>query len=267
MTEWSAEQMQVALARRLEKAWETRTPIRPPSEDGILESVEQAYSVQSEWTEMRVGKGDRVVGHKIGLTSLAMQEQLGVNEPDYGTLWGSRYFPSQNGHVEIMSGLFLQPRIEGEIAFLIDKPLAGPSVTAEEVLAATEALAVAVEIIDSRIEDWRITLIDTVTDNASYGGFTRGDWSQTLLETDLRSVDMSIERSGELVAEGKGSDVLGHPARAVAWLANKLASFGVSLKPGDVVLSGSVGKAVPASRGDEFALRTSEGLSLSVTFT
>jgi 2-keto-4-pentenoate hydratase len=267
MPERSTEKAQVVLAQRLDEAWEGRTPIPPPSESGILQTVEQAYSVQSGWTEMRLGRGDWILGRKIGLTSLAMQEQLGVDEPDYGTLWGSRYFPTQNGHVEIPSEPFLQPRLEGELAFLIDKPLVGPSVTAEEVLVATEALAVAAEIIDSRIEDWRITLIDTVADNASYGGFTRGDWSKTLLETNLRRVGMSIERNGELVVEGNGADVLGHPARAVAWLANKLASFGVSLEPGDVVLSGSVGKAAPASRGDEFVLRTSEGLSLSVTFT
>lgn len=259
--------LSAALAQRLDKAWENREPIAPLAEQGELQTVEQAYSVQSTWTEMRLRQGETILGRKIGLTSLAMQEQLGVDEPDYGTLWASRYFPAAEGNSYIPYETFLQPRLEGEFAFRIDKPLTGPPVTADEVMNASGALAVAAEVIDSRIEDWRITLIDTIADNASYGGFTVGAWSETLLDSDLSELEMSIYKNEELVVEGTGADVLQHPAQAVAWLANKLSSFGISLKPGDVVLSGSLGKAVPAESGDTFRLASSENLSLSVTFT
>lgn len=256
-----------SLARRLDGAWENREPIAPLSESEGLENLEQAYEIQTRWSELRQSQGERIVGRKIGLTSLAMQEQLGVSEPDYGSLWGSRSFPAANGRVEIPSESFLQPFLEGELAFLIGRPLSGPDVTLEEVLAATDALAVAVEIVDSRIEDWKIKLPDTIADNASYGGFTTGPWSSSLKEADLRTVGMLISKGGSQVTEGLGAASLGHPARAVAWLANKLASFGTSLEPGDVVLSGSLGRAVPVERGDEFLLETHGQPPLSVTFT
>src|SRR5690606_31238602 len=120
--------------------------------------AEDAYAVQSAWTQLRLSKGERIVGRKIGLTSRAMQEQLGVREPDYGTLWASRYFPAVGGRATFPANVFLQPRVEGEIAFLIGRRLAGPGVTLQEVLASTEAVAVAIEVVDSRIADWRITL-------------------------------------------------------------------------------------------------------------
>src|SRR5918998_3836294 len=168
------------LAQRLEDAWEGRDPIPPLSESEGLSAAEDAYAVQSAWSELRLSSGERIVGRKIGLTSPAMQEQMGVNEPDYGSLWGSRYFPSRGGRVEIPADTFLQPRLEGEIAFLIGRPLAGPGVTLQEVLVATEALAVAVEVVDSRVEDWRIKLADTIADNSSYGALTLGPWSRSL---------------------------------------------------------------------------------------
>src|SRR4051812_5608112 len=118
-----------ALARRLDEAWENREPIAPLSESEGLEDVEQAYEIQTRWSEMRISRGERIVGRKIGLTSFAMQEQLGVSEPDYGSLWASRYFPAQGGRAEIPAELLLQPFLEGELAFLIGKPLAGPGVT------------------------------------------------------------------------------------------------------------------------------------------
>jgi 2-keto-4-pentenoate hydratase len=254
------------LAQRLDDAWEGRDPIPPLSESEGLSAAEDAYAVQSAWSELRLSSGERIVGRKIGLTSPAMQEQMGVNEPDYGSLWGSRYFPSRGGRVEIPADPFLQPRLEGEIAFLIGRPLAGPGVTLQEVLVATEALAVAVEVVDSRVEDWRIKLADTIADNASYGGFTLGPWSRALKETDLRTLGMLISQNGASVVEGLGAAALGNPARAVAWLANKLASFGVSLRPGDIVLSGSLGKAVPAQKGDVFILEAHRQPPLTVTF-
>ena len=169
-----------ALAGRLDEAWENREPIAPLSESEGLEDVERAYEIQTKWSELRANRGERIIGRKIGLTSFAMQEQLGVSEPDYGSLWSSRYFPAEGGRVEIPSQPLLQPFLEGELAFLIGRPLSGPDVTLQEALEATDALAVAVEVIDSRIEDWNIKLPDTIADNASYGGFTVGPWSRSL---------------------------------------------------------------------------------------
>ncbi|MEW6635623.1 MAG: fumarylacetoacetate hydrolase family protein [Actinomycetota bacterium] len=255
-----------ALARRLDEAWENREPIAPLTEsDGL--AVDQSYAVQSRWTGMRLERGERLVGRKIGLTSPAMQEQMGVNEPDYGSLWASRYYPAQTGRTEIPADVFLQPRVEGEIAFLIGKPLEGTNVTPQEVLVATEALAVAVEVVDSRIEDWRIKLPDTIADNASYGGFTLGPWSRSLREADLRTLGMLIHQNGQPVVQGIGAAALGGPARAVAWLANKLTSFGVKLEPGDIVLSGALGRATPAEKGDVFVLEAYGQPPLTVIFS
>jgi len=255
-----------ALARRLDEAWENTEPIAPLSESEGLESSERAYAIQSRWTELRLERGERVVGRKIGLTSRAMQEHIGVNEPDYGSLWTSRYFPARRGRAEFPADVFLQPRAEGEIAFLLGKPLTGTSVTPQEVLVATEALAVAVEVVDSRIEDWHIKLPDTIADNSSYGGFTLGPWSRSLRGANLQTLGMLIHHNGLPVVEGLGAAALGNPARAVAWLANKLASFGVSLNPGDIVLSGSLGRAIPAKQGDVFVLETHVQPALTVVF-
>ena len=256
-----------ALARRLDEAWENRESVAPLSESEGLDDVVRAYEIQTKWSELRTGRGERIIGRKIGLTSFAMQEQLGVSEPDYGSLWSSRYFPARGGRVEIPAEPFLQPFLEGELAFLIGKPLAGPGVTLQTALAATEALAIAVEVVDSRIEDWNIKLPDTIADNASYGGFTTGPWSRSLQEVDLRTIGMLINKSGDRVAEGMGAASLGHPAEAVAWLANKLASFGTSLEPGDIVLSGSLGGAVPVERGDVFVLEAHGQPPLTVSFS
>ena len=201
-----------ALARRLDEAWENREPVASLSESEGLDDVKRAYEIQTKWSELRTGRGERIIGRKIGLTSFAMQEQLGVSEPDYGSLWSSRYFPAEDGRVEMPVEPFLQPFLEGELAFLIGRPLSGPGVTLQEALAATDALAVAVEVVDSRIEDWNIRLPDTIADNASP---TAGSWSQSFREADLRTVGMLISKDDSQVAEGLGAASLGHPARAV----------------------------------------------------
>jgi 2-keto-4-pentenoate hydratase len=253
-----------AVARRLDEAWERREPIDPLTETDGLGPPERSYAIQSRWSELR---RERVIGHKIGLTSRAMQEQIGVDEPDYGRLWASRYFPTRRHRVEIPADVFLQPRVEGELAFLIGAPLVGPGVTPQEVLVATEALAVSVEVIDSRIRDWRIKLADTIADNASYGAFTLGPWSRSLRSADLRTIGMLVHHNGEPAVEGVGAAALGHPARSVAWLANTLSELGVTMEPGDVVLSGSLGRSIPAQRGDVFVLETHGQPPLSVAFT
>ncbi len=256
-----------AMAQQLEDVWQQDCPpLAPFSETGILKTVEEAYAVQTHWTRLRLGKGDKILGRKIGLTSRAIQEQLGVKEPDYGSLWNSRFFPSSKDRAVIPSRLFIQPRLEGEIAFKIGRKIQGPNITSQEVMEATQSLAVAVEIIDSRIENWRIKLIDTVADNASYGGFATGEWSESLLKSDLPSLKMTTVQNGNCVAEGMGSAVMGHPAVAAAWLANKLSTFGISLEPGDVILSGSLAKAIPARQGDEFVFQVKGQSPLTIVF-
>ncbi len=253
------------LAARLEEALRSRRPIPPLSEAGLVD-VAQAYGVQQRWNALRARAGERFAGRKIGLTSAAMQAQLGVQEPDYGCLWASRHVPQTGGRAEVPFELFLQPRVEGEIAFLLGRSLRGPQVTVQDVLAATEAVTCGIEIIDSRIADWRIRITDTIADNASFGGFVLGPWSARARHEDLRLVGMVLSHNGQPATEGVGAAALGHPARAVAWLANKLAEFGEGLEEGDVVLSGSLGRAVPVQPGDVVVLEMAGFAPLSLRF-
>ena len=252
-------------AKALEQAWETRALIQPLSRSAGMATIDEAYAIQSAWSTLRERNGERVLGRKIGLTSKAMQEQAGFDRPDFGRLWESRFFVATGGRVEMPAALFLQPRIEGEIAFLLHSPLAG-AVTIEEVLAATESVTASFEIVDSRFERRDFRVIDTIADNASFGAFTLGPWGRELLGEDLRRVSMILEQNGEVVVEGTGADSLGHPANAVAWLAETLASYGVALQPEEVVLSGSLGRAIPAKQGDVFTLRMTGQQPLEVAF-
>jgi 2-keto-4-pentenoate hydratase len=169
--------------------------------------------------------------------------------------------------VEIPAADFMQPRLEGEIAFLIGKPLRGERIGAGDVLAATEACALGVEIVASRIADWRIKLVDTIADNASYGGFTLGPWDARMREADLAALAMRIVLNGALAAEGVGAAALGHPAGSTAWLANTLRGFGVWLEPGDVVLSGGITRMLPVKAGDRFVFSLTGQPSLTVSFS
>ena len=256
-----------ALAQRFEEAWETREPTQPLTVSAGLGTIDDAYAVQSAWSALREAKGERVLGRKIGLTSKAMQEQAGFNEPDFGRLWESRCFPTENGRVAIPANLFLQPRLEGEIAFRLNRELAGPGVRIEDVLVATDALAVSFEIVDSRFVRENFKVLDTIADNASYGAFTLGAWGTDWLEGDLRDIRMTMERDGEVVVEGTGADSLGHPANAVAWLANMLSTYGVRLQPGEILLSGSLGRAIPVSPDDEFTVHMSDRAPVTIAFT
>lgn len=245
------------LARQLDAAWENGTTIAPLSETLALRSAELAYRIQTRWSELRRERhGDVVVGRKIGLTSKAMQDQMGVTEPDYGSLWNSRYFPATGGRSVLPSEVFIQPRAEGELAFLIGRPLRGRTFSAQDVLAATDAIAASIEVIDSRITDFRIALTDTIADNASYGAMVLGPWSTALPAADLRTIGMLIHRNGEPVVHSAGAAALGHPARSVAWLATRLDQLGTPLQPGDIVLSGSLGVSIPVGKGDIFTVET-----------
>jgi 2-keto-4-pentenoate hydratase len=253
-----------SLATRLDTAMAGRAPIPHFSVSESVNTLADAYAVQMEWTAMRVARGEKIVGRKIGLTAKAVQEQLGVDQPDYGTLWQSSFYEAQSGKVAVPASDFIAPRIEGEVAFLIGKSLNKRDVTAADVIAATEACALGVEIVDSRIADWKIKITDTIADNASYGGFTLGPWDKRLRDADLAAIGMTISRNGTQVAEGTGAAVLGSPAISCAWLANKLLEFGVSLEPGDVVISGALMKMIPIAAGDSFVFELAGQPALAV---
>jgi 2-keto-4-pentenoate hydratase len=251
------------LAARLEAAFVHRTTIRPFTETGELASIEDAYAVQQAWAAMRAAAGETTAGRKIGLTSLAMQRQMGVDEPDFGDLWGSRRITDGTA----ASDRFIQPRVEAEIALLMGAGLAGPGVTERDVRAAADAAAISIEVIDSRIEHWRIRLLDTIADNASYGAFATATWSERLLACDLAAVELRLVHNDAEVMRATGEAVLGSPLTAVAWLANRLGSLGAEIHAGDVVLSGSFGAAVPAEPGDAFRLLSPGQPPLELRFT
>lgn len=222
-----------------------------------------SYAIQQRNLARHLSGGRTLVGHKIGLTSAPMQTLLGVDEPDFGYLLDSMVVP--NG-TALRCGRFCAPRVEPEIAFLLARPLRGPGVTADEVREATDAVAVALEIVDSRIADWKLTLRDTVADNASSGAVVLGDWLSYNSDLDLVAARASLWLNGIEIDSGLGSAVLGDPATAVAWLANALAPFGTDLLPGQFVMSGSFTTAAFVNAGDA-ASATISGLgSVSLNF-
>ena len=235
-------------ADMLREAESTRKAIPPLTELDSTLSIDDAYGIQLANVEEVMKAGHVISGKKIGLTSTGIQQQLGVNEPDYGHLFAAMDCPE--GKVEIDK--LMQAKIEGEIAFILKEDLTGGNVTAEDVRNATDYVVAAFEVVDSRVADWKIKLVDTVADNASSGRYVLGEKKVALSEIDLPNVPMTLTKNGEVVGEGKGSAVLGDPAVAVAWLANKLWGYGVALKKGEVILSGAFSAAPEASRGDEF---------------
>ena len=210
-------------------------------------TIEDAYAIQQRRIARRLGAGERVVGKKIGVTSQAVMNMLGVFQPDFGILLDGMVY---NEGQPIEARTLIQPKAEGEIAFILKKDLMGPGVTAADVMAATEGVMACFEIVDSRIRDWKIQIQDTVADNASCGVFVLGDRLVDPRDVDLATCGMVLEKNGEIVATGAGAAALGHPANAVAWLANTLGRLGMGLKAGEVVLSGSLGIMVPVQAGD-----------------
>ena len=225
----------------------TRTPIAPLSSRGPAFSLEDAYRVQQRFIERRLQAGESVIGKKIGLTSRAVMNMLGVDQPDFGQLLSGMLY--NDGESVPVSSL-IAPRAEGEIAFVLKRDLIGPGLTAADVLAATEGVMACFEVVDSRIADWNIQIQDTVADNDSCGVFVLGNQLVSPRGLDLSLVGMALEKNGELVATGAGAASLGHPVNAMVWLANKLGSLGIPLKAGEVILSGSLAALVPVKAGD-----------------
>ena len=221
--------------------------IPPISETFGVDDPELAYAVQEANTKRWLAEGRALVGRKIGLTSKAVQEQLGVDQPDYGMLWGELGFESS---AVIPIRRFIQPRVEAEIAFVMDRGVDSADADLEDVRSAIDYAVAAVEIVDSAIADWKITLADTIADNASGGGFVLGQEQRTLDELDLEGCRMALSQNGAVVSEGTGAACLGNPLNAVLWLARKMAAVGRPLAKGDIVLSGALGPMSDAAAGD-----------------
>jgi 2-oxopent-4-enoate/cis-2-oxohex-4-enoate hydratase len=212
-------------------------------------TVDAAYRIQQRMIARRVAAGERVVGKKIGVTSKAVMNLLGVFQPDFGHLLDGMI---RNDGEAIAIDTLIQPKAEGEIAFVLKKDLLGPGITNADVLAATECVMPCFEIADSRIRDWKIAIEDTVADNASCGVFVLGDQAVDPRRVDLSLCGMVLERNGEVIATGAGAAALGSPVNALAWLANTLGRLGIPLKAGEVILSGALAAMFPAQAGDSF---------------
>ncbi|WP_373421182.1 2-keto-4-pentenoate hydratase [Mycobacterium shigaense] len=234
-------------ARRLYAARETSSPIPPLTETYADLVVAQAYSVQRRNLARHLGAGARLLGHKIGLTSAPMQALLGVNEPDFGYVLDTMLLADG---AAVPRRAFCTPRVEPEVAFLLRAPLCGPGVTVTQVMAATEAMAAALEIVDSPIADWRITLADTVADNASSGAVVVGEWVPISDAPPLPGTTAALRVNDALVETGQGTAVMGDPAAAVAWLTNALSEYGTAIEAGQFVMSGSYTTAAFVEAGD-----------------
>jgi 2-oxopent-4-enoate/cis-2-oxohex-4-enoate hydratase len=233
-------------------------------EPGI--DLDDAYRISLHLLERRRASGECVIGKKIGVTSKAVQDMLGVHQPDFGFLLDRMEVPD-GGTLSLSEYRLIQPRAEGEIAFVLKRDLRGPGVTMADVLEATEYVCPCFEIVDSRIRDWKIRIEDTVADNASCGVFLLGAAQVRPTDVDLAAVKMEIYKNGEFVAGGVGAAVQGHPAAAVAWLANTLGAFGIPFKAGEVILSGSLASLLPAAAGDRFEMRLAGVGGASIAFT
>lgn len=210
-------------------------------------TVADAYQIQLEVIDKKLKAGHKVIGKKVGLTSIAMQQMLGVDEPDYGHLLDTMKIADE---ATVKIAELISPKVEAEIGFILEHDLVGPNVNYLDVLMATKYVVPTIEIIDSRISDWKIKLVDTVADNGSSARVVVGEKLSTIEGLDLRTQGMVLYKNEELVATGAGTAALGHPAQAVAWLANKLHEFGITLKAGELILPGALSGAIAVKEGD-----------------
>jgi len=236
---------------KLYHAMRDQRAIAPLISDNPDLTIDDAYAISLDFLARRRKDGERVVGKKIGATSKAVQDMLGVFQPDFGFLTDKMFVA---GDISIAQTGLIQPRAEAEIAFILKDGLRGPDVTAQQVIDATESIAPCFEIVDSRIDGWKISIIDTVADNASCGVFVLGDARANPSAYDLPNLKVSVTKNGKPLSEGLGSAVQGNPAEAVAWLANTLGAYGVTLNAGDIILSGSLVPLENAVAGDVFEM-------------
>ncbi|MBI2745293.1 MAG: 2-oxo-hepta-3-ene-1,7-dioic acid hydratase [Burkholderiales bacterium] len=247
------------LAAKLQQAQDTRTQLEHFSKHFAGMTIEDGYRISRAWVALQLAQGRQVIGHKIGLTSRAMQQSSQIAEPDYGTLLDSMLFSCTPGQMlDIPAARFIAPRVEVELAFVLKTPLKGPNITQEQVIAATDYVTPAVEIIDARIEQFdRHTKVmrkvyDTISDNAANAGIVIGAQRAAPRNIDLPWVGAILRQNGVVEETGLAAGVQGHPAIGIAWLANKLAPWGEHLEAGQIVLAGSFTRPVPGKAGDLF---------------
>jgi len=257
------------LAHALNEAERSHQQLRQFSLEYPDITIEDAYAIQRAWMRLKLGGGRRLKGHKIGLTSRAMQRSSNITEPDYGALLDDMFF-ANGGDVPI--DRFILPRVEVELAFVLKDPLSGPECTIFDVLNATDYVVPAIEIIDARIQqidpETKVTrkVFDTISDNAADAGIVLGGRPVKPNDVDLRWVAALLYRNGVIEESGVAAAVLNHPANGVAWLANKLHPHGITLEPGQVILGGSFTAPVPAKAGDTFHVDYGALGSISVRF-
>lgn len=210
-------------------------------------TIEDAYQIQQRMIQRRVDAGETIIGKKIGVTSKVVMDMLKVNQPDFGMMTSGMVF---NEGESIDTSTMIAPRAEAEVAFVLKSDLMGPGVTAADVLRATDFVVPCFEIVDSRIQDWKIKIQDTVADNASCGVLVLGGRRKSPADIDLALAGMVLEKNGEIISTSTGAAVQGSPVNAVAWLANTLGKLGIGLKAGEVILSGSQSPLVPVKAGD-----------------
>jgi len=242
--------------QELYSALRARRTVTPLIEQDPALTIDDAYAISLDFLSRRVRDGEKIVGKKIGVTSKAVQDMLGVHQPDFGFLTDAMFV---EGVIDIDAKALIAPRAEAEIAFILKDGLTGPGVTAADVIAATASIAPCFEIVDSRITDWKIGIVDTVADNASCGVYVLGEQRLDPRGLDLPNLHVAVSKNGAPLSEGYGHAVQGDPAQAVAWLANTLGAYGVTLDAGDVILSGSLVPLAPAQKGDCFEMILGDG--------
>lgn len=252
------------LANELIEAEKTRKPIAPLSERFPNITLDDAYQIQLQYVAEKRAQGARIIGKKIGATSKAIQEMFGVGQPDYGHLFDTMMYSDGD---KVPLERLLQPKVECEIAFVLKKDLTGPNVTPLDVIEATDYIVPAIEIIDSRIEDWNIRFEDTVSDNGSSALVVIGSKPTKLEGLDLSCLGMNVSHNGEFLESATGAAVLGNPLYAIAWLANALSAYDVPLLAGEIVLSGAFTKALPIQDGDTFTAEFAHLGSVTASFT
>ena len=253
-----------ACGDELYQAMIDRKPVRPLTERFSDITIDDAYHISLRMLERRIEAGEKVIGKKIGLTSKAVQNMLKVGQPDFGYLTDAMAF-SQGEEMPISERL-MQPKAEGEIAFILKRDLIGPGITSADVLAATDCVIPCFEVVDSRVENWEIKIQDTVADNASCGLFVLGDRAVDPRKVDLATCGMVVEKNGSIISTGAGAAALGSPVNCVTWLANTLGQFGIPLKAGEVILSGSLVPLEPVQAGDFMSVSIGGIGSASVRF-
>lgn len=242
------------LAERIRSAYDSGVPCEPIRDQLPEDDIDAAYAVQEANTYHWLARGRRLVGRKIGLTAHTVQAQLGVDQPDFGMLFADMAVPDGE---EIPAGAVLQPRIEGEVAFILDRDLDHEQPTIADVARAVGYTTAAIEVVGSRIAGWNINIQDTISDNASSGLFVLGNEHHRLDNFDSRLCGMVVEHRGEPVSTGAGAACLGSPLNAMIWLARTMVQRGRALRAGDIIMSGALGPMVPATAGDVYELRIS----------